>query len=63
MINGKKDKKYIGKQQIFITVTSKAYPLIKNEFEVMVWVYNYCSITELTPFVLPNLWSPLIVSV
>jgi hypothetical protein len=63
VIDGKKSKQYIGKQQIFVTVISTVYTLITFEFEVMVWVYNYCSRTEITFFVLPKGWMPYITAI
>lgn len=54
VIDGKSNKQYVGKQQVFVTVASKIYPTVIAEFEVMVWVYSFCSFT--IPLELPFGW-------
>ena len=62
IIDGKSDTKYIGKQQIFVTVTSSVYPTVTNDFEVIVWVYSYCN-SLFRPLSLPNGWKQTITAI
>jgi hypothetical protein len=51
VIDGKKDIKYVGKHQIFLTITSSVYTTVTNDFEVNIWVYSYCDYNS--PLYLP----------
>lgn len=66
VIDPKNHTMYIGKQQIFVTVVSTKYPTIVNEFEVMIWVYNFCSQQQNglpSLLKLPSAWYPTLVAV